>query len=103
MAEQLLNLIMRDGSRHFGDLPQTKLWHEVRDHVGQLHRAVLTQFVADHVTEAWIDFTYKGHAFSINDQFGDYWFFVRDPQCPDETLREVIRHFQRLLLSARSV
>ena len=98
MTELLYNLIMHDGSRHFGDLPQTALWYDVRDHVARLAGATLTGFVTDDVTEAWIDFTYRGHAFSINDQFGDYWFFVNDPNCPAEILCEVLSHFAKLLV-----
>jgi hypothetical protein len=97
MTPSLINLIMHDGSRHFGDLPQTVLWYAVCDHVAQLPGATLTGFVTDGVTEAWIDFAYQGHSFSINDQFGDYWFFVKDPACPDEILREVLNHFADLL------
>ncbi|MCI0581186.1 MAG: hypothetical protein L0332_07410 [Chloroflexi bacterium] len=95
--DQILNLTMHDGSRRFGDLPQSALWYAVRDHVGRLPGAKLTGFVTDHVTEAWIDFTYQGHTFSINDQFGEYWFFVRDPGCPDDILLAVLRHFRLLL------
>ena len=100
MAQPLINLIMHDGSRHFGDLPQTALWYDVRDHVARLPDATLTGFVTDDITEAWIDFTYRQHDFSINDQFGDYWFFVSDPTCPDEVLSEVLEHFAELLESA---
>ncbi len=97
MARPLYDLIMPDGSRHFGDLPQTMLWYAVRDHVEQLPGATLTGFVTDDVTEAWIDFSYQGHAFSINDQLGDYWFFVNDPACPDSLLRDVLDHFAQVL------
>ncbi|MBK7708568.1 MAG: hypothetical protein IPJ30_23110 [Acidobacteria bacterium] len=45
----------------------------------------------------WLDFDYRGHRFSVNNQFGDYWFFVRDPKCPDEILLEVCAHFRALL------
>ena len=97
MTRPLINLLMHDGSRHFGDLPQTVLWYAVRDHVAQLPGAVLTGFVTDDVTEAWIDFTYHSHAFSINDQLGEYWFFVNDPACPETILSEVLDHFAGLL------
>lgn len=88
---------MQDGSRHFGDLAQTALWYDVRDHVARLPGAVLTGFITDDVTEAWIDFSYRGHTFSINDQFGDDWFFVQEAACPDPSLRAVPDHFARLL------
>ncbi len=97
MAIRLFDLRMHDGSRHFAGLPMSTLWYEVRDHVETLDGAVLTGFVTDHVTEAWIDFAYEGHQFSINDQHGEYWFFVKDPACPDAVLLPVLRHFERLL------
>ena len=97
MPHRLIDMRMHDGSRHFGDLPQTRLWYDVRDHVEKLSGAVLTGFVTDHVTEAWIDFSYADHRFSINDQYGDYWFFVEDPACPDAVLLQVLNHFEHVL------
>jgi hypothetical protein len=67
---------MNDGSRKFAELPQSRPWRELRDHLLVLHGAVVTGFFTDSITEAWIDFTFRGHSFTINDQFGDYWFFV---------------------------
>jgi hypothetical protein len=85
---------MCDGSRNFAGLPQTLDWYPVRDHVSAFPGAELTGFLCDHVTEAWIDFTYRGHRFSINDQYGDYWFFVDDPECDEQILDEVLTHFE---------
>ncbi len=93
----IYDMRMNDGSRHFTSLPQTVLWYEVRDHVSNLPGAVLTGFICDDITEAWIDFTYMDYKFSINDQFGDYWFFVDEPSCPDEILGKVLAHFRSLL------
>ena len=90
---------MHDGSRCFAALPQRVLWYEVRDHVARLEGASLTAFVCDGITEAWIDFDYEGYSFSINDQFGEYWFFVAKPECPDDVLVSVVRHFGALLSS----
>lgn len=90
-------MIMNDGSRHFGALPQTVLWYELRDHIKKLAGATVTGFITDDVTEAWIDFTYRGQQFSVNDQYGEYWFFVADPQCPDELLTAVLAHCSLLL------
>ena len=95
--EKLLRTIMNDGSRYFGDLPQTVSWYELRDHVERLNGAKVTAFLTDHVTEAWIDFSYRGYDFSVNDQFGDYWFFVKEVDCPDEILEAVRSHCQSLL------
>ena len=100
MAEELLNLIMNDGSRQFGEFPQTVLWYELRDHISRLDGAVVTDFITDNVTEAWIDFSYRGYRFSVNDQFGDYWFFVDDPRCPDDVLKAVLSYCKLLLINA---
>ena len=97
MAKQLLSIVMKDGSRPFGDLAQTVLWHELRDHIERFDGAEVTGFITDEITEAWIDFSYCGYHFSVNDQFGDYWFFVEDPKCPDEILEAVLSHCELLL------
>lgn len=94
---EIFDYRMNDGSRNFTDFPVIRDWYDVRDHVRLLPGAVLTGFVTDNVTEAWIDFTYRGHCFSINDQYGDYWFFVNDPDCPEEILKEVRAHWALLL------
>jgi hypothetical protein len=93
---------MNDGSRHFGGLPETydverPQWHAIREHVARLSGATLAGFVTDEVTEAWIDFDWRGHRFSINDQLGEWWFFVADPTCDDDTMRAVLDHFEALL------
>jgi len=46
---------------------------------------------------SWIDFDYAGQTFTVNDQFGEYWFFVRDPNCSDEVLMTVATHCEQLL------
>jgi hypothetical protein len=98
----LLDHRAHDGSRIFTELPQTVLWEAVRNHISGLRGAELTGFLCDYVTEGWIDFRYRGHSFTINDQFGEYWFFVDDPTCPDDILYEVTNHFLALLASPRS-
>ena len=94
---KVLNIEMHDGSRHFGDLPQTILWYELRTHIKKLEGAEITGFITGDVTEAWTDFSYRGHHFSVNDQFGAYWFFVNDPTCPDEILESVLSHCELVL------
>lgn len=93
----LLDFPLHDGARQFGELPQRVDWYAVRDHVLRLPGARLTEFLCDGVTEAWIDFAYEGHAFTINDQFGEYWFFVADAACSEAVLRTVLGHFELLL------
>jgi hypothetical protein len=99
---RLIDMRMHDGSRHFAGLPETydvasPQWYALRDHVAQLAGASLRGFVTDDVTEAWIDFEFRGQKFSLNNQHGEWWFFVDDPSCPDPVLHEVLDHFERLL------
>ncbi len=89
---------MHDGSRHFASLPEIHSaerpeWHRLHDHAAALAGATLTGFLTDEVTEAWIDFDYRGHRFSLNNQGGQWWLFVADPACPDEILVAVRDHF----------
>jgi hypothetical protein len=62
-----------------------------------LDGAQVTGFLTDNITEVWIDFTYLGHQFTINNQFGNYWFFVDNPQCSDEILQTVLGHCELVL------
>lgn len=94
---ELLDIRMHDGSRHFVGLRASANWYEVRDHVERLSGAQLTGFVTDGITEAWIDFSFRDHQFSINDQFGEFWFFVANPACPDGILIQVATHFRHIL------
>ena len=95
--DELFNMKMNDGSRHFVDMPEVVFFDEVADHVEELEDAEITEFITDGVLEMWLDFDYRGHKFSVNNQYGDYWFFVEDPSCPDEILLEVADHFRKLL------
>lgn len=94
---ELLDMRMNDGARHFADMPESVFFDEVADHVENLDGAELTEFVTDGVVEMWLEFTFRGHVFSVNNQLGDYWFFVNDPTCPDEILLAVCDHFRELL------
>jgi hypothetical protein len=105
-SKRIYDARMNDGSRHFAGLPETYAverpqWEEIREHVARLDGAVLTGFVTDHVTEAWIDFTFRDHAFSMNNQCGEWWFFVGDPSCAEEILEAVVGHFEGLLGRSR--
>ena len=93
----LFDMRMNDGSRHFVDMPEVVFFDEFADHAELLEGAEITEFITDGVLEMWLDFDFRGHKFSVNNQLGDYWFFVRDPNCPEEILFEVIDHFRRLL------
>jgi hypothetical protein len=97
MPINLFDFRMNDGSRHFADLPETVFFDDLRQYAARLPGAKETGFVTDWVTEVWLDFEFRGQNFSINNQFGDYWFFVENPDCPDEILLEVLEHFQQIL------
>ena len=97
MLKDLLKIKMIDGSRHFVDLPEIVFFDEFCDHTDKLEGAEITEFLTDGVVEMWLDFTFRGHKFSVNNKFGDYLFFVQDPNCPEEILLEVINHFRKLL------
>ncbi|MBS1795365.1 MAG: hypothetical protein JSS81_16025 [Acidobacteria bacterium] len=97
MIKDLFDLRMNDGSRHFADLPEAVFFDALAEHAEKLDGAEIVEFITDGVVEMWLDFDYRGHRFSVNNQFGDYWFFVADPECPEEILLEVCDHFRRLL------
>lgn len=101
--ERLFDLRMADGSRHFAsfrecdgvvDAPR------LRAAIGSLSGAIETGFVTDEVTEAWLDFTYAGHTFGLNNQAGEWWCFVDDPAAPEVALCAVAAHFAAALRSA---
>jgi hypothetical protein len=92
----LVDLRMNDGSRHFGALPETydsvhPQWHRLRAHLLATPGIIETGFATDDVTEAWVDFQFQGHHFTLNNQLGEWLFFVKDPACPDDVLLEVLR------------
>lgn len=97
MPNDKLESLMNDGSRHFVDMPEVVFFDEFCEHTEKLEEAEITEFVTDGVVEMWLDFEFRGHKFSVNNQLGDYLFFVEDPECPEEILLEIIAHFRKLL------
>jgi hypothetical protein len=94
---QLLNKKMSDGSRNFlllpvGSTPPLSLLFRVFTLWGAFPTAYVPSF-----SESWIDFRYKGEKFSVNNQSGDYWFFVENSSCKESVLLLVANHFQRVL------
>lgn len=88
---------MNDGSRHFVDMPEVVFFDDFADYVEELDGAEITEFITDGVVEMWLEFEFRGHKFSVNNQLGDYRFFVEDSNCPEEILLELIDHFRLLL------
>jgi len=97
MKGRLLDLRMQDGSRHFAELPEASSWDALRRHLALLPGAEVTYFLTGGVSEMWLDFTFRGDAFSVNNQPGGYWFFVKDPACPDAALTAVVDYCEQLL------
>jgi len=88
---KLTDIRANDGSRQFLTLPESICWDELRRHIESNPKARLTGYLTDSVTEVWIDFRWREHDFTINNQMGEYWLFVKDPSCPDDILIEVAR------------
>jgi hypothetical protein len=57
----------------------------------------VTKYLTDNVTEMWLDFSFRGHSFTVNNQYGEFWFFVTDPACPDDIRTAVVEHCELLL------
>ncbi len=97
MIRDLFDEKMRDGSRHFADMPEAVFFDDLADHVEDLEGAEITEFMTDGVVDMWLEFDYRKQHFSIGNNFGDYHFFVNDPNCGEEILLEVCEHFRHLL------
>lgn len=97
MKTSLLNFKAHDGSRNFSELPESCSWDKLKKHIQRLPGARIKDYISDQVTEMWLDFSFSGHTFTVNNQMGDFWFFVQDSNCPDEILTVVVEHCETLL------
>lgn len=82
---------------HFVDFPEVIFFDEFGDHVEKLPGAEVKEFEVDGTIEIWLEFTFRDQHFYVNNRFGDYWFYVADPKCPEPVLLEVADHFRKLL------
>ena len=94
----LIDVRAKDGSRHFAALPEAITWECLRNHIATHRDATITEYRTDHVTEVWIDFAFRGHNMTVNNQFGEFWFFVADPNCPDSILADIVSHCEKVLV-----
>src|ERR1700757_690128 len=60
----------------FYRFPQTRFWHELRDHLLALPGLAVTDFTDASVVGSWLDFTFRGYRFTINAESGEFVFFV---------------------------
>lgn len=98
MKGKLLNFIMNDKSRKFAELLENCDWEVLRFHLEKLREIQVTDYITDNITTVWIDFNYKNQRFSINNQYGEYWFFSQNPVCPEEILIEIVEYCEELLM-----
>jgi hypothetical protein len=82
--------------RIFAELPFSQSWRQVRQHVGRLAGACVTEFNAED-GHGRIGFIYKGHRFSICSR--DKWleFYATEAPGLDMFLSTVQSHFAELL------
>jgi hypothetical protein len=90
---------VRENARHFVDFPEVIFFDDFADHIEDLFGAEITRFEVDGTLEMWLEFTFRGNRFFVNNKFGDYQFFVEDKNCPEIVLLEIAEHFRRLLES----
>ena len=96
MKSSLTDIRMSDGSRQFASLPEVWPFWRLREHIAKMAGAVETDFVSDGLVEMWLDFSFEGQRFTVNNQCGEFWFFVTNPNCPDEILVAVVNHFEAM-------
>jgi hypothetical protein len=83
---------MHDGSRHFASIPEVFPHERLLECAEELAGAVVTDYLSSG-GEMWLDFSFRGHCFTMNIQLGEVWIFVDDPTCPDEVLQFVADYF----------
>ena len=85
-AAPLMNIIMRDGSRHFLTLRETARAEDIRTKLEAIPGIRVCQLSSGGF-EWWMSFQCMGWRFAINNPFGELWFFSNDPACPEDILR----------------
>ena len=86
--------------RTFAELPLTRPWQSVRQHLDWLDGAEETAF-GEHGGIWWLHFDYRQFAFQLCEHGTRVELLVEDSDCPPEILREVQEHFGELLAPRR--
>lgn len=76
----------------FCKFPQTRFWHEVRQHLAALPGVTITSFEDIPSGGSWLDFTFRGYSFTINAESGEFLFLGED--CPASERAAVKAHFE---------
>jgi len=93
VVDGIARTFMKSG---FCKLRQTRFWHEIRQHLLELSGVAVTDAAADPVIGSWIDFTFRGHSFTINSESGEPMIFTADADCPEPVQAEIRVHFDTL-------
>ncbi len=86
-----------ENSRHFVDLPEIIAFDDLIDHLEELEKVEITEIELDGILEMWLEFKFRKHKFFVRNELGDYMFFVKDENCPEPILLEIVNHFRLLL------
>ena len=92
---------MHDGSRHFVSLPETQPPNRLLRHIFGLRFAVPYFYLSTAVAVLG-RLLVTGQCFTINNQFGEYWLFGKNPGCPQAVLEHVVSHFAGLLCESEN-
>jgi hypothetical protein len=74
---KLLDIRQNDGSRNFFGLPTSVTWNDLIGHLNQLEQLTIEKFLPSPVLGSWLDFSFKGYEFSVDDQMDMYWFLSK--------------------------
>lgn len=96
MNGAIFNFTMHDGSLHFLCLPEVVLADQLVERINACGGMKVREFLYS-VAESWIDFEFLDRQFTINTQFGEYRFFVDDPNCSADVLIAVLDRFVEIL------
>jgi hypothetical protein len=88
--------VKTDGAM-FAALPQVRLWHDLRHHLQTLPGVEVAGFLTDGVIGSWLDFTFRGHRFTVNERDGSYQFFVDAADCAESILTAITSHCEGFL------
>ena len=92
----LMNIIMKDGSRHFLTLRETARAGDIRAKLETIAGIRVCQLSTGGF-EWWMSFQCMGWCFAINNPFGELWFFANDAACPEDVLRCLTRRISAAL------
>jgi hypothetical protein len=91
---QLIDIRTSDGSRHFVRLPKHVSWKALCEHIGLLPG---DNFFSNWIAQPRLEFTFRGHRFTVRDSGREFHFYVCDPRCSDVALYQLAYYCEQLL------